>query len=406
MLDAGGLVDLRAPLDVASGRGSLTWGYDDLQVASMEIIDRFSCPLAKFSAISCRSPSAVPQSPRSPTDAALPTSVASVADVSSFVAPSALLPVSLAGSPASSQGGEFEDRPCFNCRGSGHTVGTQCCICRGCGKEPVEMPALSLPSAPVSPIALAMKSAASVLSPPGHGQGFAGLYASMVLAHRGGGGGSPSAGPQLLVPLTDTMPPTSLAPPTDASPHASSQAVVPWSDSPIPAVEAPEVSKARERAARGRANVALTLRQAAHRRAAAASAAVAMAAESAAAMAATIAAVRAEASSQQKALNEAFCIEPRRITGKRRLPGNAASPSKVGFAPRAESLQPDQEVAAALFPSITFKEASSGKAQRVPDHAAAVVMRQVSGKRASLDRPRSVCVDEKKVASKRPRTAQ
>lgn len=70
----------------------------------------------------------------------------------------------------------------------------------------------------------------------GYGQGLAGLYASMVLAQ---GGDSAS--------------------PISASPTSSQ--VVAWTE-PLPAAEAPEVVRARERAARGRENAAAALLQA------------------------------------------------------------------------------------------------------------------------------------------------
>jgi len=78
----------------------------------------------------------------------------------------------------------------------------------------------------------------------GYGQGLAGLYASMVLAQG-----------------WDSASPISVSP--------TSSQVVSWTDLPLHAVEAPEVIRARKRAARGRDNAAAAVRQAAELRQAA-----------------------------------------------------------------------------------------------------------------------------------------
>lgn len=388
VLDAGGFVDFWASVDVASGRVAMGRGHDILQAALMEFIDRSPLPPASFAVMTCREgASGVWRFPR-------PTS--STAATATLLAP-----------PASP---EFEDGPCFNCKGSGRAAGVKCCICCGKGREPVAMPALSVP-APESPVASAVAVVTSSpcrlqSSPPGYGQGLAGLYASMVLT-QDGGGVSQNAASQSLVPLADVAPPTSFAPLEDEKPSespaepsasplaspASPLAEAPWKDAPPPAVEAPEVARARERAARGRANASLVLRQAAERR---------RTALAAAEVAASAEVARRESLVDRELFYEAFSstasgAEPRRLKGKQRVLEAEASPLKVVGAARIASPEIDQDMALLPTPS-----------RRPHCKASPSTKRRVSGKRALPDGPGAVStsVEEEKPASKRSRKAR
>lgn len=172
-----------------------------------------------------------------------------------------------------------------------------------------------------------------------------------------------------MVPLADVpQPAAATATLEDVEPSPSP--ATPASSSVAEAtgrVEAPEVIRARERAARGRANASQALRQAAERRAAAAAAAAKAEAE------------RAE----QELFNEAFkdsnlplAVPSRRLSGKQRPPtGAERSPKPSGDVSRA----------VATPSRVPHPTASVGESQDATSKAIAGTKRRVAAAKCQLE---------------------